>query len=77
MKREVRLIGGPLDGQRRDVHTHWQQTTFYWPEEPVEREWTEGLFMLVTPITVETYRRVDADTFEHCRTQAAIGDRDL
>jgi hypothetical protein len=71
-KRRVLLVGGPLDGrdflveEGRDLVTFWHRVgiSIRWPF-PVP---------LVRPVS---YRRLDHNRFEECRTPTAPGDRDL
>jgi hypothetical protein len=76
MRREVLLRGGPLDGTRRDVDTAARRITVSWEEGSAQRIWGDMVVEAVR-LGLATYRRVDATTFEHCRTPTGVGDHDL
>jgi hypothetical protein len=74
--RSVLLRGGPLDGQRRDVDDDRRRITVSWEDDSAQRIWGD-MVVDVVRVRLATYRRVDADTFEHCRTPTGVGDHDL
>lgn len=75
-RQQVRLVGGPRNGEIRDVDQGARLITVYWEDETVEQDW-DGTTVYATRMRLASYRRVDRDTFEYCRTPVAIGDTEL
>jgi hypothetical protein len=73
----VELLDGPLAGQTRDVADLRDLVTFFWSSETTEPRLWDGVPVQVTVMHLETYYRVDATSFAHCRTPTTPGDLDL
>ena len=70
-------MGGPLDGQERDIPAMYLRKTFSWPTgEPEMRQWG-GKWVEVTPWETADYARWPDGTWRHVRTPLTIGDNEL
>jgi len=69
----VRLVGGPFDGDERPIDRTRTLIILSWEDETVEQDW-DGTTVYATRVGLATYRRVDEQTFEFCRTPLAVDD---
>jgi hypothetical protein len=67
----ITLIGGPLDGQQRQMHPNSNRYFEDWDVGPAEN-WPPP----ARRRDMATYRRVNETTFAYAETQTAMGDAD-
>ena len=73
----VVLIGGPLDGQEKDVKPTDLRRTFLWQTDEVHAVEWGSLWVQVTPTALADYARWPDGSWRHVRTQLTIGDTEI